>query len=349
MSINNSSIIIPILPSPIDLFGEWYSKPLIALDNYYHPDFNLGRERKIFNNIEECIDLFDTENIGAAITIEDFIIRLEWVKPHFHLCSSHTYLYDYISLLDYGENLINSTILEQMDDFQNIDFNLWEVVHAELVEFKKHGFDLFGTYSVRDNSLTIDYTKIQEYCRENDFFTTKELTILTVYHNYGHWLTKNLSISLDSTDFYFNDTVSFQELFAQLIVAHILHKEGNQELRAKFDDYSKTLPKLYQLYLDPIYSNCIENPDYLVLMLHTARIEKGCTDAETIEWINYAFYINKNNEKLDEWKDELRKDTNDFWRSENIFTKDAVENNICQIPECVCRRFEYKNSWGFLP
>ena len=173
---------------------------------------------------------------------------------------------------------------------------------------------------------------------------------LTVYHNYGHWLTNNLNISLDSSDFYFNDTNLFQELFAQLIVAHILHKEGNNNLREKFDLYSlNELPELYQLYLSPKYSKCITNSDYLVLMLHTARIEVGLTNTEIINHIDIAFAKIKNNEDFDMWKKELRRDTNIYWREENIFSKDVVENNIYRIPECTCGYFGDGVNWKFVP
>lgn len=358
MSLENQILAIDDrIPYPWEIFTPWFYEPVGVIQNYY---FYYEGERPCVDTLYELLELPQSK----AIKIGDMVFDCEWPNFHFHLGSANN---RFLSYLDNYDDLytdwINHLVLNNL--VENHDFDPENSLTSAC-------FDNFGAYFPNTNSVIIDIYKIEDYVTQDaSIFTFSELFQLVLFHEYGHWMAYNLNITCTERDSNKIGDSYFQELFAQLFTAHMLHRDGNIELRRKMDEFSRnSQPVIYQNYLKDCYKDVITNSDLLAFVLYTARNSYNilCNEIGLLDKIEYALdsinngpisliYENNPNPSqlpeieygtflfkcIDDWKKAIREITNQEWINQEYFSKDVVNNDMLLNTECKCGRDEYSN------
>lgn len=351
MSIENQILATDeTIPYPWEIFNPWFYEPVGVIQNYY---FYYESERPDVKTLYELLELPQSK----AIKIGDMVFDCEWPTFHFHFGPINN---RFLSYLDNYDDLN----LRYFEDFFINNFNENNDFDPE-DSLTPACFDIFGEYLPRTNSVKIDIYKIEDFVSQNDsIFTFSELFQLVLLHEYGHWMAYNLNITCTQRDSEGVGDSYFQELFAQLFTAHMLHRDDNIELRRKMDEFSKnSQPVIYQNYLKDCYEDVITNSDLLAFVLFTARDNYNlCDETALLDKIEYALdFINKGPisliyenhpeieygtflfKSIDDWKKAVREITNEEWINQEYFSKDVVNNHMLLNTECKCGRDDYSN------
>jgi len=205
----NSPIAIPELPNPMEIFGDSFYEPLVALDHFYH----FSKRKNEITCLYTAVEVYQEES-GQDQSVHDGMVNgLEWEDLHIHIHQLNNITYfQYLKNIDALEEeqlLLNFLYSEPSltDDFF--------VLHPH---FAAGLLDSLGCYSVKTNSVSIDINSIVEWVKESDQeLSFNELFTLVLYHQYGHWIAYNLSIALTPVDQVQVSDVKFQELFKAVL------------------------------------------------------------------------------------------------------------------------------------
>lgn len=348
-------IVFPKLPSIFELFGIEDFKQVLALDDM----FLSGRRD---SGILQSVNLYNKKypNVNNSEEVRSSAeLQLEFTSPHFHVTEEKPIVFEYLNNVEGVVDEINDWWFEQLnlDNFDGADIDNWPMYFPEYADFNPFLLDLLGSFNQSRNELSINLKEIKvsaphEFKFDPNDLTAEDLDInnqeevcfeeneminLVIYHNYGHWISKNLNITFTPQDKVFNDNPDFQELFANWFTVCVLNFKGELELLKKLKHYLNSQIKndqnpfkIYPHTFQPLELE-ITDPLLLKILLYCGRSTAGSPN-EIQPIIDMIQLI----ESKEEWEQEVFEIKEDYWNERyynnqyiNCIERDIINNVYC--------------------